>query len=236
MKKYLQIIIAIFVVLFSTTTVFAENYELPNDYSPNSFDSELAVVIISGDGSEQNPYIVDYTLAPNFKHYVEASYNNAKYACKTNTRSSGFTGYVLTTYKGIYANGAVWSYASGGLSVAVDGNLRIMRIAYAPVNDTYKLWASKNSPSIWNEIKGTIELMSGKSFDQVVSAIVQNLITNGFSTIGGYTSSAVAQSVAKAIGALHTVAATTSLIVSIRRYSENSPLLVWEMNWIFLIL
>lgn len=169
------------------------------------YENELNEAILSGSGTENDPYIVDYEKAPNFHEYVINVYEEAR--GKSNLRASGFTGYVLTTYKAVYNNGAAWFYNSGGLSVNVDGNLRVQKATYISNQEVNRIVAVMNVPNKWTTLKNIISNLPG--LGQV--AII-NKIAKEFTSVGGYSASSIGHAVATAIAAIGTYGASWDLV------------------------
>lgn len=65
MKKIIQLVLSVFVLMNCFVHVSAD-YQEENDslYNTNQIDNELQNAIISGSGTEDDPYVVDYDLAP----------------------------------------------------------------------------------------------------------------------------------------------------------------------------
>lgn len=124
MKKIISMLIAFILCLVGTVPVNAEAS------MEEIYDKELETAIISGTGTEDDPYILDYSKAPMFTEYMVETYDSYKQPL---TRGS-FRSNSLTKYYGSSLTGGTWIYSSGGLSVASDGNLRITRVAYVPNN------------------------------------------------------------------------------------------------------
>ena len=153
MKKISILLFSFLLIIFCVNPVYAQNVtQSSENVLRNVIEDELEVAIISGDGTEDHPYIVDYSLAPAFRNYVETTFNRCIYGSENKARDSGFTGYALTQYQGVYSRGCSWVYSSGGLPVDVDGNLRITRISYASVAQANAILQMRGTPSIWDVI------------------------------------------------------------------------------------
>lgn len=211
MKKILIGILIAFSMITTSLPVYAEqNIE-------NIYDAELENAIISGSGTEDDPYIVDYEKAPNFQEYVINVYEEAR--GKNYTRATGFTGYVLTTYKGSYSNGAAWVYQSGGLSVNADGNLRIQKVAYISNQEANRLVAVMSTPNDWENLKQIISLIPG-----LTALAVVNKIANKFYSVGGHTARDIGKAVATAVAAIEAYGASADFVSYILNNSINSGL------------
>lgn len=211
MKKLL---IGILITLSMITTSFTVHAEQNIE---NIYDAELEKAIISGSGTEDDPYIVDYEKAPNFQEYVVNVYEEAR--GKDYARATGFTGNVLTTYKGSYSNGAIWVYQSGGLSVNADGNLRVQKVAYISNQEANRLVAVMSTPTHWTDLKQLISVIPGFSALAVV-----NKIANAFYSVGGHTARDIGKAVATAVAAIGAYGASADFVSYILKNSINSGL------------
>ena len=195
--------------------VYAQNVtQSSENVLRNVIEDELEVAIISGDGTEDHPYIVDYSLAPAFRNYVETTFNRCIYGSENKARDSGFTGYALTQYQGVYSRGCSWVYSSGGLPVDVDGNLRITRISYASVAQAKAILQMRGTPGIWDVITEQVIAMNGRSYSEVVAMVSDILSRAGISSVGGCSAALLSQASAVVIGAVGTHLAATLLIAS----------------------
>lgn len=211
MKKILIGILIAFSMITTSLPVYAEqNIE-------NIYDAELENAIISGSGTEDDPYIVDYEKAPNFEEYVVNVYEEAR--GKNYTRATGFTGYVLTTYKGSYSNGAVWVYQSGGLSVNADGNLRVQKVSYISNEDANRIVAAMSVPTTWEKIKTTIGVLAGAKAIEIITKI-----SNSIPNVGGHSPKSIGRAVAVFLLAVANYGASGEFIRSLINNSVNSGL------------
>lgn len=67
MKRKLAFFL-VFIMVFALipqVEVNAMNYD-------NIYEKELSNAVISGDGSTENPYVVNYEKAPHFKEYIDS--------------------------------------------------------------------------------------------------------------------------------------------------------------------
>lgn len=217
MKKFINIFTLFILVLALGITPIKANETIDSVY-----DAELENAIISGDGSEDNPYIVDYSKAPNFKKYVVDVYQNAKGTTKS--RNTGFTGFVFTVRKGTYSSGGMWIYNSGGMSVSSDGNWRIVKATYSPVDQVHKLYAAMNSPTAWGLITSGLTTLSSSTREKVINTISNKLINNGISSIGGYSVSSIASATATTVGAISHYVAVALFISSVVNAWITTPI------------
>lgn len=161
------------------------------------YDTELKKAIISGTGSEEAPYVVDYSLAPNFEKFVIGSYNS-----KTETSKDGsFTQHILTKKLGTYTSGGLWTYKSGGLKVSADGNLRVVKVVYLSEQQANELYIVKSKKTVWNTIVETISDISSFTNATIITAIVASLKKIGIASVDEYTAKSIGEIVAKAVAA-----------------------------------
>lgn len=161
------------------------------------YDTELKKAIISGNGSEECPYEVDYSLAPNFEKFVIGSYNS-----KTETSKDGsFTQHVLTKKLGTYASGGLWTYKSGGLKVSADGNLRVVKVVYLSEQQANELYIVKSKKTAWDTIVETISDISSLTNGTIIAAIVASFKKIGITSVGKYTVKSIGEIIAKSVAA-----------------------------------
>lgn len=178
---------------------------------------ELSNAIVSGDGTEANPYVVDYSNAPTFQEYIENNWeakshpgNNGEYQVNGTWTSS-----ILTQYQGLYANGGIWVYSSGGYNVYSDGNIRVKKVAYTPNGRLAAIYAAKTTNNAWLSIVNNIGDNVTTNYDTTKNTIQAILINAGYATIGAYSAITIAGGIALSIGAAGGVAATLSLLNAI---------------------
>ena len=181
------------------------------------YDKELETAIISGTGTEDDPYVLDYSKAPMFTEYMVETYESYKQPL---TRGS-FTSNSLTKYLKTSSTGGTWIYSSGGLSVASDGNLRITRVAYVPnskLNAINAFMGSANAASMINDIAD----LANTSSEYLINNISGILKYYGYASIGGYTATAIGGALATALGATHGVSSMVMLIYAIQTAPLNT--------------
>lgn len=104
------------------------------------YDQELKNAIISGDGSADYPYIVDYDKAPNFKRHVESIGNPAIHSFASRTPGISpygiFDGVLAGKSHGNQPNGGYWEYTSGKPSAIADNKLWMIKVTYLPIAET----------------------------------------------------------------------------------------------------
>lgn len=220
MKKLLSGFIAFIlsITILPTTVVQAKEQ---NDIFD---DTEIMNAVIAGDGSEDNPYILDYSLVPEFEQFVIDAYNNPRHSSASTV--SSFTDSNLTKYQGIYSNGGVWVYSSGGMSVSSDGSLRFSRIAYSTVDQTHKLYSARTNPSAWNKLVDILKGLGGVVLTKsnVASAVENGLKIAGYATIGGYSAASIASATVAVVGATAAIYGSWTLLNQIVNLKTDSEL------------
>ena len=181
------------------------------------YEKELAVAVKSGTGTEDDPYEVDYSLAPEFYSYICDNWNQKNYGSDQTgqTRSesdTGFTGYVLTNYYGIKSNGGMWLYSSGGMNVDTNGNLRIKKVVYTPKKRLGALYAVRTSLPGWTALVNEAGNYASSSFSVVSNGVAGTLIDAGFSVIGGYAALTIGTAVATTLGTAANTIATIQFL------------------------
>lgn len=218
MKKILSILLSIFTIVFTgISPIYAKETS-----DSNIYDLELSNSIISGSGTENDPYIVDYQKAPHFYNYVVNVYQEAKGA--NLARASGFTGYVLTAYKGTYNNGGVWVYQSGGLSVNADGNLRVQKVAYISNQQANQIVAAMSVPTTWSYISETISFSSGLLSGAFINKIVTALSNKGITSIKGHSTRSIGLAIATGVSAVGAYLSSSDFIKFLINNGMNSGL------------
>ena len=160
-----------------------------------NYEAELSSAIISGSGTENDPYLIDPTLAPSFSDYLKqcgksALLENSLTGITPEYSANGFGPSLQgNSYKA--PNGFVWIYKSGGLPVSGNGNVRFRHIEYInyqTVKDTYDKrdqakgvfddWGSTLASMTFN---GAIDYLKNKGISNFFAKELVNLM--GKSTI-----------------------------------------------------
>lgn len=138
--------------------------------SEKMIEEELKVAIISGDGSAENPYQVDYDKAPYFKEYMDDVNEKVMTELQGIDNSDGVstcgiydsiligTKYTNQTY------GGEWEYTSGAPSTTYNGNIWMKKVVYLSVTKT----------------KGTYEVLSDKFLYGIITSHFQDAVKRGF--------------------------------------------------------
>ena len=195
MKK----IIRLFVALSLALTLIPKIEVNALDYD-KIYEQELKEAIISGDGTADHPYIVDYEKAPYFKEYMDNI--NEKVMDSLQGISSDES---ISTY-GIYdnvlkgtkhtnqTNGGYWYYTSGAPNTVSNGNIWMRRVEYISINDTKNIKNALANSMYKNIISSSASEIINKPFDD----IFEKLIEKGLPEV-------MAQSVLKALGKINSL-------------------------------
>ena len=218
MKRIISGFIA--VMLCFTTVVSAKAED-----NSSVYDKELESAVISGTGTFEDPYIVDYSKTPEFTKFVNESYESAMSGeYNVTTRNTGFTGYSLDQYRGVYSNGGIWVYSSGGLSPAVDGNVKFSRITYTGSTKASQLNdVAQNQFDLLRRIVDFI-VEYNPSSTQMNAAVNYAYAALGITSVRGLSAAAMAGILSSAAGYIAGVAAVTQLLLIIRTNIILSPL------------
>ncbi len=187
------------------------------------YNSEISMSVISGDGTEANPYVLNYDLAPSFTDYLMEAYEVYAHSGTAQINSGSYVDNCLTVYQNMYPNGAVWSYTGGGMSVSSNGNLRIVTAVYEPSSQISRLLALRNSPTAFSLVCDVLPDYASENNTTIANGISLMLTRNGLTTIGGYTSYQIASALAGFIGAVGNAVSVLSLISAVVHEIENMP-------------
>ncbi len=203
--KYLILLITVVSVLTCHyVPVFAdetadERYVICSDLSAINDDS----YIISGDGSFENPYVIDRNLNPELAAVLDSyaiQHIDSKVAdLSKGTTISCFENTILTQYFDSSNNGGVWVYTSGGGNGATNGQIVMKHIEYIGYNYShdlaYQINTANNQSSIINlaitilgySVNGALAYLNsvgytGNLAKGIVSLSGISSLVNGFST------------------------------------------------------
>ncbi len=180
-----------------------------------TYEDELSSAIISGSGTEDDPYICDFDKAPFFKNYLKENWDRKNTLDYQVTAGVGFTGNCLTVYKGIYNNGGVWLYSSGGMSADNDGNIRIKKVTYNTVEQVHIMYALNPTSTTWNALKALFKDAASMYLPGVESLVVSYFDEKGITNVGGFSISKIAKTYGTILGAAKTIKSTYRLLNSI---------------------
>lgn len=147
---------------------------------------ELQLAIVSGDGTSEFPYEVDYSKAPLFKEHMDTLNDGVMSVLKgevNNINSKGIYDGILsgTTYTN-QTNGGEWVYTSGAPSVSSNDRIWMKKIVYVSKTNT----------------KAIYELMKNDKFADV-KALKSTLANSAYTTALSALSAKIGATAAKAV-------------------------------------
>ncbi len=207
MKRILTVVLSLTMSMGQyLTPVCAKDAQMSKE---QIYERELKSAVKSGEGTEDDPYVLNYDLAPNFEQFMIESWNIQNYGSNvkpdTDMIRSGFVGNCLTVYKGKPSAGAVWVYSSGGMSAASDGNLRIKKVAYNTIDQTHALAAAVNYSGFFGIINTVLNKYINNNKATIIAKLTAAITKAGITSIKGYSATAIATSIAKCAGAGTTI-------------------------------
>lgn len=149
---------SLIVLCMAVMTVF-RSFGVTN-VKAESYDETIENAIIAGTGSEDDPYIIDPALAPEFAEYLEMCGDVALaeagiisgYSASTGIAVPDAFGTLLQGTAHYSPNGAIWVYSSGGQPSSYNGAVRFKHIEYVNYSNTYQIYMNLNlSKSLMNE-------------------------------------------------------------------------------------
>ncbi len=222
----LAITASISVCSMATLQVRAEENDFFNNESMMGvYDDELSYAIIGGTGTEDDPYIVDYSLAPYFEEYMLESWKQSKHPENASPKvfPNGYTGLCLTQYQGQYSNGGVWVYSSGGPSVSGNGALRFSKIAYVDGSALQGLYALRQNYNAWLSVVNDIASYAYSNSTVFITSVISILVNHNYSNVGGVALSTVgAGAAAAAAAAAASIAGTLDLLYVVSSSTVSS--------------
>ena len=129
------------------------------------YEEEISKSIITGDGTAENPYIIDEETAPMFNQYLE---EKGKEAIATLQYSDEITlygvldGVLSGTSHSSQTKGAYWVYTKNAPSAVSNGNIWMKKVEYISKSDVINICSGFASNSLINTFKGTISSIAGK--------------------------------------------------------------------------
>lgn len=178
-------------------------------------EDELSVAIISGEGTPDNPYVVDYSLAPTFSQYMN-EVNETVMGSLSTTSNNGvgtygiYDGILQGDYRYNQNYGGYWVYDpndnTSPPSVNWNGNVWMKKVVYVPIDATAAI-----STQYTSSIRLVIQQKGADFFAQPLSDIKDELIDAGFTAFG-------AASFAKAMGkvnSIFSVAETMAFVIDL---------------------
>lgn len=152
-------------------------------------DQELSIAIISGDGSAENPYVVDYSLAPTFKQYMEEISENVMTSMSVSSDYNEISPYGI--YDGILQGTAYYNQTYGGEweykpnsnyadpTTIQNGNIWMRKIIYVTPSETSAI-ADEYTDKVRTQLQKYGGDLVGKPFNQ----IKDELLEAGFTIFG----------------------------------------------------
>lgn len=163
--------------------------ELNERIEEEIIEEELRIAIISGDGSADNPYVVDYSLAPTFKQYMGQISDNVMTSMSVSLASEGISPYGI--YDGIlqgtaYNNqtyGGEWRYVQhpgyDDPTTIQNGNVWMRKVVYVTPSETSAI-ADEYDSKVRNQLQKYGGDLVGKPFNQIKN----ELLEAGFTIFG----------------------------------------------------
>lgn len=147
-------------------------------------DRELEVAIISGDGTAENPYVVDYDKAPYFREYMDRLDDKVVASLHGEVPlTRGILDGVLSGTKHTgQSRGGCWIYKSGAPSTSVNGNIWMKAITYQSAADTKLVYNLKNDTYQWNKVKEIGSTIASKPASDAFDLIVKSGIAGSTAT------------------------------------------------------
>lgn len=183
MKKITSLILTLFMIV-----VLIPKQEVSAIDIDKVYDEELKVAIISGDGSEDNPYVVDYDKAPNFKAYMESLETKVMNSLQGDLENNGistfgiYDGIMTGTKKTGQTKGGQWKYSSGKPSVAVNGNIWMKKVVYISIANTKNIRNTLASTLAKDIIVDNLTDIAKKPFDSALELLIKKGLSEGSAT------------------------------------------------------
>lgn len=151
-------------------------------------EDELEIAIISGDGSADNPYVVDYDKAPNFEKYMEDINKQVMLSFQESENSGNvstfgiFDGVLKGTKHTGQTKGGTWKYTSGAPSVVYNGNIWMKAVTYQSISDTKALYEIRSNQTKWDRIDAIGSSIAQKPYTDAYNLIVSSGIAGTAAT------------------------------------------------------
>ena len=170
-------ILALTFAAINVTPVFAADLDV-------IYEKEISESIIAGDGSAENPYILNEETSPMFTQYLEEKGKEAIVSLQVPTVSTFglFDGILSGTSHGTAPNGAYWKYTSGAPNVNSNGNVWMKSVEYMTYNEVKNMVAGFNSSSYVSVFKGSITEIAGWSLTKAVNHLINKAIQKSIAT------------------------------------------------------
>ncbi len=209
-KKILKAILSLSIFIMAVPIV---NTSATSEMSETDIiDAELEKAIISGDGTGDNPYVVDYDKAPHFKAYMDTINDKVMYALQGGNQGGIqpfgiYDGILIGTKHTGQTRGGYWKYGSGAPTSAVNGNIWMKSVTYTSISDTKLVYNLLKDDYKWSRIEEIASSIASKPYDEVYSLIVS-------SGIAGSTATALL----RGIGKISSVFTAVTILQFINKY------------------
>ena len=188
MKTIKNIVLSLLTVLM-ITSLLKYNVNAANNDSTNNNDQifvqEIENAILSGDGSIDNPYILDTDKAPNFTEYMNNKGEEALVKSgilesneDQNITTYGLSGILKGTSHSGQTKGGYWKYSSGGMNVIYNGSITMKKVEYIGYAQTKAISDAFESSALKNTFKSILQSIVSSDFEKVVTILLQK----GFAT------------------------------------------------------
>lgn len=174
----------------------------------DKYDEEIKDAIVAGDGTFDNPYVLDFSKAEEFHKYLEKVTNTSHDKMARNTNDNLLRG----TSHNNQTKGAYWNYKSGGGNAMYNGATIVRKVEYVSKQDVVEICASFASASFINTFKATIGEAAGKSLQKGIEVLVKK----------GFAKTA-ATSLAKFIGCGSTYFQVAVLVAELNTFFQQKP-------------
>lgn len=198
--------------LINVRPVFAIESDMDKIY-----EEEISKSIVSGDGTAENPYIINDKTAPMFSQYLDEKGKEAISLLQGTSIISPYgilDGVLSGKSHSSQTKGAYWVYTSNAPSTVSNGNIWMKKVEYVSKNDVINICAGFTSSSLIETFKGSITSIAGKG----LSSAVDILVSKGFSKT-------VATSLAKWIGCGSTFFGAAIVLAEISNFFSQKPYL-----------
>lgn len=125
------------------------------------YEEEISKSIITGDGTAENPYIIDEAIAPMFNQYLEEKGKEAIATLQYSDEISLY-GVLSGTSHLSQTKGAYWVYTKNAPSAVSNGNIWMKKVEYISKSDVINICSGFASSSLINTFKETISSIAGK--------------------------------------------------------------------------
>lgn len=212
MKKLLFILLSCFmcVCLVQPATAHSSNID-------KIYENEIKKSIITGDGSAENPYILDKESAPMFTQYLEEKGQEIVMNMQNENTISSYV-IVDSVLNGKshsdQNNGGYWKYSSGAPNVIYNGNVWIKKVEYLSKQDVINTCSTFTSSSFIDRFKDSINDIATLSLTSAITYLTKK----GFSKTA-------AESLAKWVGCGSTYFSIAIILSELNSYFSQKPYL-----------